>query len=196
VYQSEYTQFGDRGDAGKFFNCDKIKGYRLICDDDIIYPSDYVRTMISAVERYKRKCIVGVHAIKLKDEVKDYYNDRWTFHMRDGLSSDRAVHLFGTNTVAYHTDTIELLPEHFPEANMADIWLYVQTQKQKVGCVTVAREDNWVTDCPNYDQKDTIYHKNKKKLPGNNCELQTRVANSIVNPVLYSHDLVQEIRNG
>lgn len=189
IVRSEDTDFGDRGDAGKFYRCGDIYGYRLICDDDVIYPSDYAAHMLSKIEAYHRRAVVGVHGVKLLLPITDYYSCRKTYHLCNRLESDTAVHLFGTNTTAYHTDTITLTEDDFPLPNMADIWLYLQSQKQKVPMVCVSRKSRWVKDAPGYDHKETIYYSAKKRTDGHNADTQTEYVNTINDHVLYAKTL-------
>jgi hypothetical protein len=37
---------------------DKVNGYYFACDDDLIYPEDYVKIMINKIEDNKRLAIV------------------------------------------------------------------------------------------------------------------------------------------
>lgn len=67
---------GNIQDNGKFYAVDKIdkSSYVFTVDDDIIYPKDYVRRMITKVEEYGRKAVVGVHCVTLTKEQQRYYD--------------------------------------------------------------------------------------------------------------------------
>ena len=41
--------------------------YAFSVDDDIVYPPDYVRRMVTKIEEYRRQAIVGVHCVKLNE---------------------------------------------------------------------------------------------------------------------------------
>ena len=52
---------GDIGDAGKFFWFDKEEyDYYLTVDDDLLYPENYVSTLIHEFEKRHKKAIIGV----------------------------------------------------------------------------------------------------------------------------------------
>lgn len=46
---------GDRGDVGKFYQVESARGYIFTIDDDLIYPPDYISTMIKKIDHYERK---------------------------------------------------------------------------------------------------------------------------------------------
>ena len=137
-------QHKDRGDAGKFFWVDSTKGYILTCDDDILYPHDYVATLTAAVERYGRKAIVGVHGAIIEEQPRDYYNSRSVLHCKYDQATDRAVHVLGTGTTCFHASTIRVRPQDFKVPNMADIWLAVIARSQRVPMACIAHQGGWM----------------------------------------------------
>ena len=50
----------NRGSVSRFMAGDR-KGYLAFCDDDLQYPSDYIKQLIERAEHYQRKYIVGWH---------------------------------------------------------------------------------------------------------------------------------------
>ena len=136
--------YGDLGATAKFFWCHKAEGYQLICDDDILYPSDYARQMILALNRYRNKAVVGVHAVTLKDKVRSYFRDRTVVSMAEALLSDQFVHLVGTGTVAYHADVGKLSLDTFEVTNMTDIWFGLWCQQKRLPVVAVSRSNDWM----------------------------------------------------
>ena len=50
------------GDANKFLALDKAKGYFFSCDDDIIYPDNYVKTMVNKLKKFGN-AIVTCHGL-------------------------------------------------------------------------------------------------------------------------------------
>lgn len=143
---------GDLGDRGKFYWARDASGYQLTIDDDLHYPANYVDRIIAALERYNRRAVVGVHAIRFKDapaeQINSYYKARNVTHFSLKLDRDEAVHLVGTGTFGYHPEGIHLEPRDFPHPNMADIWVGRQTQRQRVPVVAIARPANWLRPYP------------------------------------------------
>ncbi|MHA1372344.1 MAG: glycosyltransferase family 2 protein, partial [Promethearchaeota archaeon] len=112
---------GDIGDIGKFYP-NQTNGYIFTVDDDILYPSDYVSVMINKIEQYKRKCCIGVHGVILAEKMVDYYKSRKCYHYKMAQEKDVGVHILGTGTLAFHSETISVCKEDFMHPNMADIW--------------------------------------------------------------------------
>lgn len=135
---------GDRGDAGKFFWSDQIQGYVLTCDDDILYPPDYVSQLVEGIERHNRKAVVSFHGATLKGVVQDYYTCRVQHHCRMGQKEDIGVHILGTGVMGYHSSTLEVKPEFFEIPNMADIWMGYQGQVQKIPFKCLRRRAGWI----------------------------------------------------
>lgn len=140
---------GDLGDARKFWWSADVAGYHMVCDDDIVFPPDYAAGMVASIERYGRRAVVGVHGVTLHHPLGPggYYGSRDVFHSALGVAEDLPVHLVATSCCAYHASTISLSPADFPEANMADIWLGVACQRQRVPVVCVAHSADWLTHC-------------------------------------------------
>jgi len=147
----------DRGDAGKFFWAGKSDGYEFTCDDDLIYPPEYVVQMLVALERFERRAVVGIHGVLLHQPITDtYYQNRQMLHWRGPNREHRSVHLLGTGCVAYHSSTIRVRFEDFEVSNMADIWLALLCQQQKIPMVCIARPSNWLD---HLESPWTIYEK-------------------------------------
>jgi len=135
---------GDRGDAGKFYWVGQTKGYVITCDDDILYPQDYVATLVRAVERFKRKAVVGTHGAIIHPKPTSYYRSRDVLHCRYDQERDRRVHVLGTGTTCFHHSTIRVHSGDFKVPNMADLWLALLARKQSVPLVCLAHKGGWM----------------------------------------------------
>lgn len=151
---------GDIGDAGKFHWVDKVHGYYLTCDDDLIYPLDYVQVLLSILKDNKNKVVVGVHGAILREPITSYYHSRRVFHFSRALAQAIQVHVLGTGTVAFHTSAIRVTPADFPYPNMADVWLAIQGQKQGVPFLCVPRKNAWLKDS---NAPESIFNNSMKK---------------------------------
>lgn len=130
------------GDAAKFLF--QKGGYNLTCDDDIIYPGDYVRRIIHGIEKYKRKAIVSFHGKQVpKGKVKSFYSYTKNFHCRKTVRSDQQIHVPGTGLLGWHTDTIRFETSDFKIKNMADIWVGLKAQKKQVPVFVLAHTDKY-----------------------------------------------------
>ncbi len=141
---NRFLDMDNMAERGKFLMVDKVKGYYLTIDDDIIYPDDYCVKMIDAVERYNRKSIITVHGNKIKQPFTDFYKDRDCFRHKESLASDTVVDFPGTGTVAFHTDTLKFSVEDFEHPYMSDIWLGLIARQRKIPVIAIARQQNWL----------------------------------------------------
>lgn len=134
--------------AAKFHWLDGIRGYHLVCDDDIIYPPDYARRMVEAIDRYDRKAILGVHGVIFEPELTDArMSRRSVFKFPAELGEDVPVHFLGTGTVALHSSVLAHMDlselDAFPIAN--DEILAVSAKSAGVPMVCIRRSEGWLT---------------------------------------------------
>jgi len=167
---------GDLGDAGKFYQVEKINGYHFTVDDDIIYPADYVAEMVNAIEKYDRKAVISLHGrIMPPEKVQSYYkNHARQFSCLRAVQADIRAHIVGTGVLAYHTDTLNIPFEIFQAANMADIWFSKYCNEKGIPRVIIQHRGGWIRESVSLDQTGTIYSNNV-----NDCSFQTKIVNSV-----------------
>ena len=132
----------DRGDAGKFF-WKPERGYHLTCDDDLVYPPDYVRRMIEGIEAYEREAVVSFHGAQV---IHGTFSSRCIFHCTRRLPEDVRAHLPGTGVLGYHAD-LRLrfnFSEDFKHSNMADVWAAVKAKREQVPVYVRKHDGGWV----------------------------------------------------
>ncbi len=136
----------DRGDAGKFFvACEQYApdAFLFTCDDDLIYPPDYIDTLLHAMK--EQPIAVGVHAVRFRHcPPRNYRGDRNVRHCLGTSTGERQEHLLGTGTLGFHATTIKLHHEHFETGTMADVWFAIQAQLQRVPLLSIARGKGWI----------------------------------------------------
>ncbi len=151
---------GDRGDAGKMFWTGQDEGYYLTCDDDIIYPPDYVAQVVRGIEKYHRKAAVGFHGNVLVPPIHSYIRSKRSIRFSEPLSCDTPAHILGTGVAGFHTDTIRVRPSDFALPNMADNWFGVLSQQQRVPLVVLAHPGRWLRNLDYY--ADSIFSHSDK----------------------------------
>ena len=119
-------------------------GYVFLLDDDIVYPSDYVETLIGRIERYRRKAAVAVHGMDYQRPYTDCIKNRVVYHFMESHSVDSIVHCGGTGTLAFHTQTIRPKVDDFPMPNIRDLWFAILAMRKNVPIVCVARRQYWL----------------------------------------------------
>jgi hypothetical protein len=134
-------EYGDIGDIGKFFQIEYASGYVLTIDDDLIYPDNYVQTMIKKIDFYNKRAFVCVHANLLpKFELSSYYKDKRGLHFESALEEDQRVDIPGTGTLGFHTDEVTVTSEIFIRPNMTDIWLAIHANDNGIPIICVERK--------------------------------------------------------
>ena len=163
---------GLRGDAGKFFWAGTTSGYQLVCDDDIDYPEDYVGQLVAGIERHRRRAVVGFHGCVLRTAIADYHSSRRVLHFTRALTTDSAVHVLGTGVAGYHTSAISVRPEDFAAPNMADIWLALLGQRQRVPFVCLHRAGGWLSEVPGI-RGESLYMRARRRSTGSDKSPET-----------------------
>ncbi len=133
----------DKGDAGKFGWIDEADapGYRVIVDDDLLFPPDFVRHMAATLAKYDDHAIGGLHGVLLKQPVTNYYDpsSRSALHFQSAMKTDKTVHVLGTNAVVYHSSCVTLRWDDFMFRNVADIFLARYSQEHRVPMIAISR---------------------------------------------------------
>lgn len=152
------TEYGDRGDIGKFFQIEHASGYVLTIDDDLIYPDDYVQKITHKIDLYNRKSFICVHANRLPEyKLSSYYQDKVGIHFEKALENDTRVDIPGTGTLGFHTDLIKLTTDIFIKPNMSDLWLAIHARNNGISIICIERVDNWLLQARGHKFIRSIY---------------------------------------
>jgi len=136
----------------------KVNGqenYYFICDDDLLYPKDYVSEMIKAVDRYKKSCVITCHGANIQRPVESYLKSRNVYGFSDPLERDIFVDMAGCGTVAFHSSTIKPILQHFPIPYCRDLWFSILAARQNVKIISIARPSFWII--PLETSGETVY---------------------------------------
>ena len=141
----------DFRDHAKFLLYNEMKRkhpsfYYVTCDDDIVYPYDYVRTLLTQLDKYENRIAVGVHGVICPEVPEHYYRERLaTYLFSKSLPQSKLVNVLGTGTVAFHSSLFESLdPYTWGSGGMADIFFALAGQEQRVPFVSVSRRSGWL----------------------------------------------------
>jgi hypothetical protein len=162
------------GDAAKFIPLQGLNGYLFTCDDDLIYPPDYIERMIEGIEKYDRKKIVTMHGrILPRRELKSYYKERLEgFRCLGLVENDVIVDSGGTGVMGWHSSLLTFDIKEFKAANMADIWVAKIAKEKGIKIVCLKHSDGWIRYVPPPDGT-TIWEKKY-----NNDENETEIFNT------------------
>lgn len=143
-------EYDDYGSNGRFINSKNWSGFMIIIDDDIIYPENYVENLISAIQKYKYKAVVGVHGIIISDTFISYFekSSRKVYHFKSPLKEDTPVHCLGCGTIAYHTHHVNFDLDDFDKNFMTDLYVAKKCQRLEIPMVAIQREREWLNPIP------------------------------------------------
>jgi len=159
------------GDAAKFYGVEEFDGYFFSCDDDLIYPPDYVQRMIAAINQHH--CLVTMHGKIFKQRpIGSYHHGAEKFRCLGSVDIDTYVDVAGSGCAAFHTDDLKLKLSDFQKPNMADIWLSKIAHEQGVKILCLAHPVGYF----GYNHhEDNIYDNNHR-----NESYQTELINTFL----------------
>ncbi len=118
------------------------------CDDDIIYPRDYVERMTHSLSQHPGS-IVCVHSSIMEDPFVDYSTSRVVAGCRDSLREDTQCHIPGTGTMAFRYGDFKVsLRGDFEWSNCVDPHVARMAAQQNVPIWSVQRPNQWLRPLP------------------------------------------------
>ncbi|MFO1151152.1 MAG: hypothetical protein U1E62_22475 [Alsobacter sp.] len=137
----------DLKDTGKFCGSYDDQDYVILCDDDIIYPEDYVDVMLSKLEKYSGQgAIVGVHGVIYSDFFDGDPGSRIVHVFSQGLKNDVYVNQLGTGTVACRGSDMPSLEFMVSSARFVDVRFAAHCHRLGLHRVCIAREAGWMKE--------------------------------------------------
>lgn len=146
--------------------------YFFSCDDDLIYPHDYVSKTIEAIE--KHECIVSYHGRKLIGLNRNYYKGHKSFACLGNFPQTVEIDVPGTGVTAFRTDYFnptELYKSEFKK--MSDLVFAHEAAVQDKKIMHIGHKGGWIVNQP-IPIEQTIYGMEHK-----NCEVQNKIADKI-----------------
>lgn len=165
------TKLPDIGDAGKFDPLHKYLGRGdvlfLTLDDDLIYPPDYVSTVLKFMYkncRSEKWDILTFHGRTLyKPYARNYYEDVCKVRVRClGDSPGAFVEVGGTGVMAFTCDKFKEFPT-FERKDAADIAIAGYARKHGLKIYAAPHKAGWIKHTDKIDVKDTIFYKANRK---------------------------------
>ncbi len=150
------------GDAGKFWGLEQSPdAVYVTCDDDLIYPPNFVERLVEELAQVDGRAAVGVHGALILQPCPGYYRDgsRAVLHFERPLMRRRRVHVVATNACAFHSNVVKMTMGHFKAANMGDIWLAQYLQQERIPAYVVPRPGRWLV--PIEVNRPTIYEQSR-----------------------------------
>lgn len=167
----------DLGDVGKFYWVDNHDGIYFSCDDDLIYPADYVSRTIAKLKERNYRVAVGWHGSLLREPFEKYYekNSRRVFSFAAHRSWDTPVHILGTGCSAFHTKILKIKKSDFLHPNMADVFFSIKGQEQKIPFVVIAHDKGEIVEYEGAKESSIYAHSHAQvESKKNTYDLQNR----------------------
>lgn len=134
----------DLTDLSKFHGLQFYQNeYFFTCDDDIIFPRNYVEFTKKMIE--KHRCIVTYNGRVLVKENAYYGGKHFMFDYRREQTSDIRVDVPGTGVMAFRTDyfcPVEVLES--PYRKMADLVFALEAKMNKKQIICLRRSAGWL----------------------------------------------------
>ena len=175
-YYLSTEHLGDLGDVGKFFRVHNQSGYIFTIDDDLVYPATYAEDMIRNIEKFNRKAVITAHGRIFHEgrQCASLYRDFKEGFACTKKTREAFIHLLGTGVTAFHSSTVQVDISIFEAINMADVWLSLHLQENKIPVFCIAHDRGYIRESMNYDRAYTIWNFCHGK-----DEYQTQIINSI-----------------
>ena len=136
-------------DTGKFFVPVEPDDFVVLCDDDIVYPKDYVSSLRAKWEDYSTlHAVVGVHGVIYSDFFDGNPQARIVHVFHCKLDADLFVNQLGTGTVL--CKGYQLPPFEFMQtsARFVDVRFARHCAQAAFPQICVARENDWMHQLP------------------------------------------------
>lgn len=159
----------NHGDAEKFAMVDGWDGIVATCDDDLLYPTDYVDALRAGLDRYSGRAVSFHGGVTLGWNGAAVAASHKRFRCLDEQpDDDPAVNVVGTGVLAYHTSQVPVWADAFPLANMADVQFACHARTLGLQLACLAHRRRWLRDiCPQQGRR--IYEANRDH-DGSTCD--------------------------
>lgn len=147
----------DYTDNAKFFWLPESKGIYLSCDDDLIYPGDYVERIKKGIRKYPGTWLT-FHGRKLMGLNLKYYTDHSIYRCLGEVKGDYEIDVPGTGVSAFETKTIKFDPLKWNQKRMSDLMAAKELAMKKTRVICLGHESNWIKQLPS---PDSIYHRER-----------------------------------
>jgi hypothetical protein len=137
----------DLKDTGKFLRGARAGEYVFLMDDDLLYPSDYVRTLVAAHERLPSpRAAVGLHGVVYSDLFEGAAASRFVAKFDKALARPVLVNQLGTGCLMLRGDFMPSFEFMRSSQRFVDVRFARHCYQNGIGMVCLARDAGWVRD--------------------------------------------------
>jgi hypothetical protein len=155
-----HTDSGNDYKSNSKFKFQKIAkvGYYFTCDDDLIYPNDYIEKSIN-FEKNNPGYIYTYHGAILKKEYSNWKEDSILDHFRKETKEMKIVHMGGSGVMFWNLDFIKIPMYIFNDNNLDDeFYLSKWTFHKNIKILSAPKQQNWIR-LSNANQDVSIYNR-------------------------------------
>jgi hypothetical protein len=131
-------------------------GLFVSVDDDILYPENYVATLLAGLRASGYRAVVGYHGSILNQPFIRYSQSRTVFNFAQGLASSCQVDVLGAGTVMFAPAALNFDVRLWPDVNMVDLRLALEAAKRKVPLFCLERPAAYLRVLV-HTQPDSVY---------------------------------------
>ena len=136
---------GDLSANGKAVALDYLENcYVLMCDDDFIYPPDYVSKLKEVIDAFGKRVGVSVHGSIFAPSAVYYYERAQIYNWKVQLHEHKVVNLVGSGTFGFHQESLPLRFDAFRPNVMVDLTLSVAAKRRGIPLLAIARPAYWI----------------------------------------------------
>lgn len=188
------SEAGWRGAEAKFFPFDRDAfkaaprwsddDVAFVCDDDIIYPPDYVEKMMECMARHPG-CAVCVHGSVLMDPFISYADSRYIARASGRLSEDAQVHIPGTGTMAFRIGDLPInLDDTFKWSHAVDPQVALLCRNLGLKIWSLPRPGYWLKPMKIAHNITSVF---RQRVGGGNDSKETAMLSQVKWPALPHH---------
>ncbi len=145
IFVTQSKDFGNLGECGKYYWTDDLEGFHFICSDRLVYPPDYVQTMIVKIEQYQRKSVIGAGGYQLQLPFTSFAGSTQYLPETGVIHADTPVPLISDLAIAYHHTTLHVSRHFFYQPELSCLWFSVTGLEQQVPFICSCHDAGWIT---------------------------------------------------
>lgn len=133
----------NEGADKKFHWAHEHGGIYLSCDDDFVYPPDYVARMAGAVQHWGGRALVTAHGRTFPPKPKDLADQVFKGSLATHVPKGRWVNHAGTGVLAWDATQIQV-PLSYPVKNRSDVQLSAWANARGIPIWLVPHSPTWL----------------------------------------------------
>jgi hypothetical protein len=156
VKGAEVVTGEDLTDRGKFYFVDD--SIYFSCDDDILYPTDYVQRTLEKLEKYPN-AIITYHGRILLGKGRNYYFGHKSFHCLRSLHYDTFIDVAGSGVSCFNGKLWKPDVLQYPDQKMSDLLFSLEAARAGKKIICASHQMGWLQIAVD---DESIYHSESK----------------------------------